>query len=167
MKLNDCICAPNTRSHCHRILKNFGGIRRSQTIARELAHNLQLLNNEWNIKDINEALVKNNDYKIEREYCLHLANTLKGIGPKQSRNYLQHLGLTRYEIPIDSRITKWLNNFGFPIKLTANALSDHEYYNMIQDGFRELCSQAEIYPCLMDAAIFSSYDEPSSGSMRI
>jgi len=46
--------------------------------------------------------------KIEREACI-LLQELKGIGPKQSRNLRQALGLLRYEIPIDSRIVKWLN----------------------------------------------------------
>src|SRR3712207_8726784 len=37
-------------------------------------------------------------------------DSLKGFGPKQSRNLLQGLGLTRYEIPIDIRITRWFND---------------------------------------------------------
>jgi N-glycosylase/DNA lyase len=162
LRLNDCLCASNAKTFSHRTLKQFGGIRRSQTIASELAHNLLKLGSEWNIKEINNALLKNNDYQLEREYCHHLASLLKGIGPKQSRNYLQSLGLIKYETPIDSRITKWLNEFGFPIKLTATALSDHEYYNMVSDGFRELCLKAGVYPCLMDAAIFASYDQKSA-----
>jgi hypothetical protein len=71
---------------------------------------------------------------------------------------MQSLGLTKYEIPIDSRITKWLNDFGFPVTLSANVLSDQNYYNFVLDGFQKLCSAAEIYPCVMDAAIFASND---------
>ena len=33
-----------------------------------------------------------------------MSERLAGFGPKQARNLLQGLGLTRYEIPIDSRI---------------------------------------------------------------
>ena len=87
-----------------------------------------------------------------------IMGSLKGFGPKQSRNLLQALGLTRYEIPIDSRITKWLNHFGFPIKLSAAALADPNYYNFVLDGFQKLCEAADIYPCVMDAAIFASSD---------
>jgi thermostable 8-oxoguanine DNA glycosylase len=94
----------------------------------------------------------------ERNAAEFIDENLKGFGPKQSRNLLQSLGLTRYEIPIDSRITKWLNAFGFPVKLTADALSNREYYNFIGDGFQALCARAEIYPCVLDAAIFSSFD---------
>jgi predicted phosphoribosyltransferase len=34
---------------------------------------------------------------------------LHRIGSKQSRNFVQILGLTRYGIPLDSRITRFLN----------------------------------------------------------
>lgn len=84
---------------------------------------------------------------------------LKGFGPKQSRNLLQWLGLTKYEIPLDSRITKWLNEFGFPVRLSAGALSDRNYYNFVSDGVQALCAQSDIYPCVLDAAIFTSYDQ--------
>ncbi|MCK9270029.1 MAG: hypothetical protein WC271_07755 [Bacteroidales bacterium] len=81
-----------------------------------------------------------------------------GFGPKQSRNFLQALGLTKYEIPIDSRITTWLNDFGFPVTLTSSPLGDKGYYHFVSDGIQELCEKAEIYPCILDAAIFSSFD---------
>ena len=70
----------------------------------------------------------------------------------------QSLGLTKYEIPIDSRITNWLNNFGFPVSLTSSPLGDKGYYHFVSDGIQELCIKARIYPCLLDAAIFSSFD---------
>jgi hypothetical protein len=82
-----------------------------------------------------------------------------GLGPKQSRNFLQCLGLTRYEIPIDSRITKWLNDFGFPVALGAAALSDPDYYAFVNDGVRELCKAAGTYPCVFDAVVFSRVDK--------
>jgi hypothetical protein len=88
-----------------------------------------------------------------------MEDKFKGFGPKQSRNLLQGLGLSRFEIPIDSRITKWLNAIGFPLKLTANALQDRNYYNFVSDGFQKLCEACEIMPCVLDAAIFSSFDE--------
>jgi hypothetical protein len=69
------------------------------------------------------------------------------------------LGLTRYEIPIDSRITRWLNAFGFPVKLTAVVLQDRNYYNFVSEGFQRLCEACEIAPCVLDAAIFASYDK--------
>ncbi len=104
-----------------------------------------------NLKDIDSK-------EEERKIADKLNNDFDGFGPKQSRNFLQSLGLTRYEIPIDSRITNWLNDFGFPVTLTSSPLGDKGYYHFVSDGIQELCRKAEIYPCILDAAIFSSYD---------
>ncbi len=60
---------------------------------------------------------------------------------------------------IDSRITKWLNDFGFPIRLTAKALADRNYFEFVSDGFQRLAEACGIAPCVLDAAIFSSFDE--------
>jgi len=42
---------------------------------------------------------------------------------------------------------------------TANALQDRNYYNFVSDGFQKLCEACDITPCVLDAAIFSSFDE--------
>ena len=94
----------------------------------------------------------------ERQVATYIDETFKGFGPKQSRNLLQALGLTRYEIPIDSRLIKWLNNFGFPVDLNATALSDRGYYEFVSDGIQELCQKANKYPCIFDAAVFALAD---------
>ena len=96
--------------------------------------------------------------EIEREIADEIDDMLIGFGPKQSRNLLQALGLTKYEIPIDSRITTWLNDFGFPIKLSATGLQDKAYYHFVSDGFQILCKHAKVYPCVLAATIFSYYD---------
>ena len=71
---------------------------------------------------------------------------------------LQSLGLTRYEIPIDSRLTDWLNEFGFPVRLTATALGDENYYRFISDGIQVLCERSGVLPCIFDAAVFTAGD---------
>ena len=38
-------------------------------------------------------------------------------------------------------------------------LSDKGYYHFVSDGIQELCLKANVYPCILDAAIFSSFDE--------
>jgi thermostable 8-oxoguanine DNA glycosylase len=96
--------------------------------------------------------------KEERKFADELETDFKGFGPKQARNFLQSLGLTKYELPIDSRITNWLNKFGFPVRLTSGALGDKNYYHFVSDGIQLLCQKAEVYPCVLDAAIFSSVD---------
>jgi len=80
------------------------------------------------------------------------------VGPKQSRNMLQRLGLSRFEIPIDSRIAKWLNAFGVPVHLNAWPLPDGDYYNFVSQGFQSLCEACEIFLCVLDASMFPSFD---------
>ena len=118
-----------------------------------------LKKSNWDILfNVKNYLNSSESYEIERQLSEMINDLLKGFGPKQSRNLLQSMGITKYEIPIDSRITKWLNNFGFPIKLSATALSDRNYYNFVMDGIINLCEKANILPCVFDAVIFSSYD---------
>jgi thermostable 8-oxoguanine DNA glycosylase len=118
----------------------------------------KIVESNWTlIRELEE--LKITDTKIiERNIADNLANDFKGFGPKQARNFLQILGLTKYEIPVDSRITTWLNDFGFPVTLTSTPLGDKGYYHFVTDGIQELCEKAEIYPCILDAAIFSSFD---------
>ena len=126
----------------------------------------QLEANNWKIfSDIENKLIGQNTQKKERTLADQINDTFKGFGPKQSRNFLQALGLTRYEIPLDSRITSWLNDFGFPITLSSIALQDKGYYHFVSDGFQTLCANADIYPCVLDATIFSSFDN-GCGQMR-
>lgn len=137
------------------------GLRRGNTIGEEVKANHQWLEEGgWQIIDkMIEKLKKYKNKETERESAAVIIDHLKGFGPKQSRNLLQSLGLTRYEIPVDSRIIKWLNEFGFPLKLTSTALADREYFNLVLDGFQKICEACDIYPCVLDAAIFASFDE--------
>ena len=125
-----------------------------------MAFNFQWLENGgWKIVNgIVEDMTKHQTTETERRSSEIIIDNLKGFGPKQSRNLLQSLGLTKYEIPVDSRITKWLTAFGFPMKLSATALADKNYYNFVLDGFQRICEASGIFPCVMDAAIFSSFD---------
>ena len=108
--------------------------------------------------DIETKLSGQHTKQLERTFADNIADTFKGFGAKQSRNFLQALGLTKYEIPIDSRITTWLNDFGFPVKLSPTALQDKAYYHFVSDGFQTLCVRAGVLPCVLDATIFSSFD---------
>ena len=64
---------------------------------------------------------------LERKVAQLLADQLKGIGPKQSRNLLQELGLTRYEIPLDSRVAGWLGE-NLDWYISRDSLSNAEDY---------------------------------------
>lgn len=161
LNYSNCVIQTNLRKHTENTITNFGGIRRAKTIGEEVSINLLWLE-EGGWEEIFATLKKlqmNRTKSEERQAADFIDKNLKGFGPKQARNLLQELGLTRYEIPIDSRIIKWLNSFGFPILLSSAALSDRNYYNLISDGFQILCEKANLYPCVLDAAIFSSFDE--------
>ena len=144
-----------------KVLSDFGGLRRSTTIGREAKANWSYLEGGgWEATlEVLERVRLGPSPETERNAARFIDENFNGFGPKQSRNLLQGLGLSRYEVPIDSRITKWLNEFGFPIRLTASALADRDYFEFVSDGFQRLAVACGIAPCVLDAAIFSSFDE--------
>lgn len=156
----DCCGCDDLAEHALGVFKRFGGLRRTTTISRDLAANMEYLKGGgWEVtRDRLETVRTTGTPAAERDAARFLAKHFKGLGPKQSRNLLQWTGLSRHEIPIDSRITRWLNDFGFPLRLSANALSDPNYYDLVSEGFQRLCEACGIVPCVLDAAIFASYD---------
>lgn len=156
------------RRHCNeldafvtRLLSRFGGLRRTKTIGREIHANWEHLETGgWQqMLAILEDVRCNPTPTAERAAVRFIDDQLVGFGPKQSRNLLQEVGLSRWEVPIDSRITKWLNAFGFPLRLTATALADRSYFEFVSDGFQRLAEACELAPCVLDAMIFTSYDQ--------
>ncbi len=90
---------------------------------------------------------------LERASAYKLADRLAGIGPKQSRNVLQELGLTRYEIPLDSRVTDWLiHNLDWNVGGTN--LANHKHYDHVLDRIQTVCEAADVVPAIFDAAAF-------------
>ena len=168
LNYTECNRHRNLENFVRRTLADFGGIRRSNKLAEEINYNFRWLERDGGWQEVEEQLEKlrrTRRQKSEMRTADFIDDNLKGFGPKQSRNLLQELGLTRYEVPIDSRITRWLNEFGFPVTLSADALSDRNYYRFVSEGIRELCDRCHIYPCLLDAAIFSSYDEEAASRL--
>jgi thermostable 8-oxoguanine DNA glycosylase len=161
LRYRECREQRNLKSFAQRTMADFGGIRRNVTVSQQIRDNFRWLEKHGGWEEVNEIIRetrKNPKLEMETKAADFIDHHLKGFGPKQSRNLLQGLGLTKYEVPIDSRITRWLNNFGFPVTLSATALSDLDYYKFVSEGFRELCNACNIYPCMLDAAIFSSFD---------
>ncbi len=116
-----------------------------------------LVQSNWELKqELEDCFRKDLTKHEERILADEIDHNFKGFGSKQARNFLQSLGLTKYEIPIDSRIISWLKKFGFPISFTSIALQDKSFYHFVSDGIQLLCEKANIYPCVLDAAIFSS-----------
>jgi len=161
LSYQECLAKTDLNKHVHEIISNFGGLRRSSRIADEITTNLKRLEEGlwYKIFKKIEQIQNYQTVDSERSAAEFIDDSLKGFGPKQSRNLLQSLSVAKFEIPIDSRITKWLNRFGFPVKLNANALSDQHYYNFISDGIQTLCEQTGITPCVLDAVIFTSFDK--------
>lgn len=121
------------------------------------AHNFHLLEStNWALLDILiKKLCQKGGKQAEREIADYVDTMFKGFGAIEARIFLQYLGLTKYEIPIDSIVSDWLNNFGFPVKLSTTALQDRNYYHFVSDGIQLLCKKANVYPCVLEAAIHS------------
>jgi hypothetical protein len=45
------------------------------------------------------------------------------------------------------------------LTLSAAGLADLAYYNFVLDAVRHLCSKADVFPCVLDAAVFASFDQ--------
>ena len=160
LKYDLCLAQANVDTFVTKVLSEFGGLRRSTIIGRDAKANLSYMEDGgWqSTADVLEMVRLDSSPETERQAVRFIDDRYQGFGPKQSRNLLQGLGLSRFEIPIDSRITKWLNEFGFPVKLTANTLADQDYFEFVSDGFQRLAGACGIVPCVLDAAIFSSFD---------
>lgn len=168
LELEDCKSnSKNLENYISSSLKHYGGIRFYDRISTLLTKNFEhLQKNEWQFFDeIFKILTNNNSNSesriiLERDCAKKIQDNLKGFGPKQSRNLLQILGLTIFEIPIDSRISKWLNDeLGFPITVSAITLQDINFYNFVSDAIQQLCEKANVKPCLFDASVFIEGDK--------
>jgi hypothetical protein len=85
---------------------------------------------------------------------------LAGFGPKQARNLWQCLGVTQYEIPLDSRVSNWLNALPVSFGIEATKLyTSVPYYEAKMTEIQVLCAAADVLPCEFDAAVFSSADD--------
>ncbi len=162
LRLQVCRSAHSCEKLILRELTRFGGIRRTNTIARQAAANLAWLESGgWSVVSTTIRSLRDRvGSEEERHAAQVISDSLVGLGPKQSRNMLQWLGLTRYEIPLDSRVVRWLNDFGFPVRLSAVGLADPHYYDFILDGLQKLCEAAGLFPCELDAMIFAK-NEPT------
>lgn len=154
-------------------LEEHGGIRFHNNIGEACEKNLRRLDSgRWDslwkeFGDLVNARRReptDGDYAAERQVATFLADEFAGeglhrIGPKQARNLLQIQGLTRYETPLDSRITKWVNeNLDLPYEISGGGLNHSEYYHFTMDLVQNVCLDSKVLPCMFDAAVFASYD---------
>ena len=144
------------------------GLRRSSIIAKNLDNILSMLERGgWGeLIEKLETIEKNTTKKKEQIVAKYIANQFAGLGPKQSRNYIQWLGLARYEIPVDSRITKTMKKLGCSFVPKASALNDETVYLLVQDGLQQVAKKLGIFPCILDACVFSSFDVDKRWGVR-
>lgn len=148
------------------------GLRRGKIIAGYLRDiYLMLEQGEWSeLRDQLGTLVTKSSLEDERSVVLYLlseeperrgktSKKYPGLGQKQSRNLIQTLGLSRYEIPIDSRVVKKLKELGANFIPSSSALNDESVYLFVQSGIQMVAKKLCIYPCELDACIFSSFEE--------
>jgi len=138
------------------------GLRFGPKIAGQICRNLTRVKGKaWAACEAElERLRNEQTLEAERRAARYFDAAFEGIGPKQARNLLQTLGLTRYEVPLDSRIARWFREeFGFPVPLSPAALSDPDFYQFVEDGIHLLCRACGIYPCVLDACVFSRYEK--------
>jgi hypothetical protein len=145
-------------------LEAFGGLRFPARIARLAGRNVGWLeNNGWEqIRWHYSALAqqrsrppKKEDVRAEREAARFVDRKLAGFGPKQSRNLWQILGLTRFEIPIDRRVRRWINK-NLSISVQMEELWQAAPYEAVLDFLQAACLKADkILPCVLDAVLFS------------
>lgn len=157
--------AGDLRSFVSDTLVGHGGIRFTRKLGEVISTAFLVLDSMVSGDDITGDLASQlsplcdpgHDAASERRAALYLARSFKGIGPKQSRNVLQALGLTRYEVPIDSRLMKWLDYHQI-FTTTKHSLVRNSYYDEVSREFQRMCQLLDVLPCLMDAAIFASLE---------
>lgn len=143
-------------------LRAVKGMRDYDVAAVQLATNFKMLEGgRWEeFLSMTNGLRGPSSQAAERSVSNAIQDAFKGFGPKQSRNFLQALGLTRYEIPLDSRVMKWMKSeLKFPLPISGGVLADADYYELVLGKVQELCKEAKVMPCMLDAAIFASSDD--------
>ena len=137
------------------------GLRRYEKISEWLFIIIQEWERgEWKIlsEKLSSLKVKHtkNDEKEVVSYLM--SGKYKGLGLKQSRNFLQWLGLTEYEIPIDSRAIKVLKKCGCNFVPGVSALQDKVTYEYLEEGMQLISEKLNIKPCILDACFFESLE---------
>lgn len=138
------------------------GLRRRNQISSNLVNIFEYLENGgWRELFIRlETLESYTTSQKERAVVSYILDygTFPGLGQKQARNFIQWLGLSRYEIPIESRVLKCMRQLGANFVPKATALTDESVYLFVQGALQEVAKRIGIYPCQLDACIFASFD---------
>lgn len=121
---------------------------------------------EWETLEKKLSLLKKDHSQEDEKQVLNYLKSgkYKGLGLKQSRNFLQWLGLSIYEIPIDSRVIKVLENCGCNFVPGPSALQDDTTYEYLENGLQMISKELQILPCELDACFFMSLEKKNKKS---
>jgi thermostable 8-oxoguanine DNA glycosylase len=141
----------------HEVFQTFGSTKYINKVPRYFSTNFEFLEDtDWDLElKITSSLENELTKSDERKLADLVDRSFKGFGSKEARSFLLELGITRYEIPIDYKFSKWLENFGFPIEFSKTALQDVLFYHFVSDGIQKLCEISDIYPCVLYTSILS------------
>jgi thermostable 8-oxoguanine DNA glycosylase len=137
------------------VFQTFGITKYVNKVPKYFSTNFEFLEeSDWILEsDLNRSLEQELTKFDERRLADMVDKSFKGFGSKEARCFLLALGVTKYEIPIDFKLIKWLENFCFPIKFSKTALQDVLFYHFVSDGIQKLCEISEIYPCILYTSI--------------
>lgn len=169
LSLGTCRQSTDLRAMTFQLLTEAQGIRRTNRIAGAVSANFNKLEHgEWDhLRRWRDRLGEQRSttpdpaHRAVEEQAADYMKQFVEFGPKQSRNFWQSLGLTRYVFVLDSRIIRWIRQ-QLTIEsglLTSDGLGNGNYYQFISDLLFELCVSADVLPCMFDAAVFDSFDE--------
>lgn len=164
LDVNYCLKTNDLANIAKTTLKN-KGLRRNIHIASEIEYAVNWLKEkgwqglESKLNSISSQTTIEKERAVAR-YLRYLPKKqgFKGLGQKQSRNLIQMMGLSKYVIPLDSRMVKVLPQLGFPVPLGSSALGNEDYYCFIEDGIQQIMKRIEIHPCVFDACVFASLE---------
>ena len=145
----------NIENAFYEIFQKFGNTKYIRKVPKYFSTNFESLEEtNWDLEsEINNSIRKELTKNDERKLADIVDRSFKGFGSKEARSFLLALGVSKFEIPIDHKLIRWLEKFNFPIKFTKTALQDIFFYHFVSDGIQKLCEVSGIYPCVLYASI--------------
>jgi thermostable 8-oxoguanine DNA glycosylase len=152
----------NIESLFQEVFQKSGVTKYINKVPKHFSFNFEFLEEtDWDLEsEINRSKEHELTKYDERKLADMVDKSFKGFGSKEARSFLLELGVSKYEIPIDNKLIKWLENFDFPIKFSKTALQDILFYHFVSDGIQKLCEISDIYPCVLYTSILSSSKVP-------
>lgn len=151
--------AGNIEEQLYEIFQAGGLTKYAKKIPGLYASNVEYLtDSNWELEhEIREMAGKDLSVQEERKLADMTDRSFKGFGSKEARSFLLALGVTRYEIPVDFQMIRWLEQMSFPVRFSGHALQDIYFYHFISDGIQKLCEISDTFPCLLYSSVITSY----------